>query len=144
MSTFTIVKDTREKKPYTFKGYKVRTKKLDSGDYSILGHTKKIIIERKSLADLFGTITVRKNLERFLKELKRLEKVPYWFILVDASPTSIAKGFRHSRANGFATLCLLFELVFKHNGRVLFAKSRDEAQMLITSMFIGYMSAQKN
>lgn len=139
-----IVVDTREKKPYTFKGHIIKRRALESGDYSLLGYTKKIIIERKSLADLFGTITVKKNLIRFTKELERLRKIPYWFILVDASPTSISKGFRHSRANGFATLCFLFELIFKYNGRILFAKSRDEASMLIEAMFNGFIEAQKN
>lgn len=139
-----IIVDTREKKPYTFRGYVVRRRALESGDYSLFGHTKKIIIERKSLADLFGTITVRKNLTRFIKELKRLEKVPYWYILVDASPTAVSKGYKHSRANGFATLCLLFELIFKYNGRVLFAKSREEAAMLILAMFNGYIESLKN
>ena len=141
---FKIIVDTREQKPYTFRGYTVRRRALKSGDYSLLGHTNKIIIERKSLADLYGTITQRKNLIRFKKELKRLEKVPYWFILVDSSATSISKGYKYSRANGFAVLCLVFELIFQHNGRVLFANSREEASMLILSMFSGYLSSLKN
>lgn len=141
---FKIIVDTREQKPYTFKGHVIKRKALESGDYSIVGHSKKIVIERKSLADLFGTITVRKNLIRFKKELERLQKVPYWFILIDASPTSISKGYKYSRANGYATLCFLFELVFKYNGRVLFAKSREEASLIILAMFTGFIETLKN
>ena len=139
-----IVIDTREKKPYPFKGYTKRRKALESGDYSILGHTKKIIIERKSLSDLYGTLTVQKNLVRFKKELTRLSRVPHWFIIVDSSAESVSKGSRYSRANGFAVLCLAFELVFQYGGKVLFAKSRKEAELLILAMFTGYLKHQKN
>lgn len=138
-----ILVDTREKKPLIPKGCIIKRRTLKSGDYSISGHTKKIIIERKALGDLYGTIAIRKNLIRFKKELERLKEVPYWFLLIEASPNTITKGYKYSCANGFAILCLIFELVIKYNGKVLFAQNKEEAKLLMMSAFTGYLN-QKN
>ena len=135
-----IIIDTREQKPYSFKGRPCRRKALESGDYSLLGHTKDIIIERKSRHDLYSTLTVRNNLIRFKKELGRLKKVKYWYILIDASATNIMKGNIFSHANGFAVMCLLFELVAEYGGNVIFANNREEAAHIIVAIFTGYIN----
>ncbi len=45
---FTIVIDSREQRPYQFPGAVVKT--LPTGDYSIVGLTDRVAIERKSKA----------------------------------------------------------------------------------------------
>ena len=68
--TFTIIQDTREKKPWTFSATgsvrDVKVVKLDTGDYSIEGMEDSFMIERKSSVDeLFMNLGVQwKRFER--------------------------------------------------------------------------------
>ena len=78
-----IVIDTREQRPFAFASIRADARQgrrpvqvetirraLAAGDYSIDGHESTIAVERKSVADLFGTLG--KGRERFVRELDRL------------------------------------------------------------------------
>lgn len=55
----TIIQDTREQRPLDFSPFPnvtVEVAKLWPGDYSIKGYEKSIAFERKSVADLIGTL----------------------------------------------------------------------------------------
>lgn len=92
---FTAIIDTREQLPYTFStlwdGPAGRSNLIDVptvreclpvGDYSVLGHPG-IIIERKSKADLYGSISqARENFEGRLHRMHREYDCPW--ILVEA------------------------------------------------------------
>lgn len=56
---------------------------LKSGDYSIEGMESRIAIERKSLSDLYSTLTHGR--ERFERELERLRAYEYSEVVVEAS-----------------------------------------------------------
>jgi ERCC4-type nuclease len=53
---FAIVIDSNEQDPLKFGKIPTVTKKLDSGDYSILGMEYSVCIERKSQSDFYGSI----------------------------------------------------------------------------------------
>lgn len=87
-SLFTVAIDTREQTPFEFAGIVADSKQrnlpvvvaterrtLDAGDYSIVGMEDGVTIERKSVADLFGTIG--QSRERFVRELERIQDGPY-------------------------------------------------------------------
>ena len=86
-----IVIDTREKRPLKFpKDLRKVNVALDYGDYA-LSPASRIVIERKSFGDFFGTFGA--NLERFEKELLRAENNNgYVIIMVEASYNSLAYG----------------------------------------------------
>ena len=81
---FHVIIDTREKQPWVFNQDKFCTgstsKKLDTGDYSIVGYTDKIVIERKK-----STAEVSINIyeERFEKELIRLENYEFSYLVCE-------------------------------------------------------------
>lgn len=75
---FTVVQDTREEIPWTFQGLHafsdkkfrplcihVEERKLDTGDYSIAGYEHLVTVERKSLSDLYGTLSENLDQEKF-------------------------------------------------------------------------------
>lgn len=64
-----IIIDTREQKPLKFTGHKTITRKLDEGDYNTPELEEYIVIERKSLPDLYQSIT--SDHARFKKEILR-------------------------------------------------------------------------
>lgn len=81
---FTVAVDTREQAPWYFKGIIYNkfawvipreNRTLQTGDYSIVGHERKIAIERKSAADLVGSIS--SGNERFRAEHERMRDMMY-------------------------------------------------------------------
>lgn len=89
LSPFAIIADTREQAPYTFDRIRARAPRqdefvrvevrrgtLDVGDYAAAaaaaapdGLTSRVRIERKSIADLFGTLGAGRD--RFRREMER-------------------------------------------------------------------------
>jgi hypothetical protein len=71
MEDFIVVRDTRERKPYSFDGYPVEVAdaKLDTGDYSIYGYEDAFAVERKTKSDFLRSITQRRD--NFQDEVKR-------------------------------------------------------------------------
>lgn len=91
---FTVLIDTREKRPYSFRGITTnirgqqvsvctQTQKvyLETGDYSLAGHENGIIVERKSVPDIVQTVAQHRD--RFVRELDRLSEIEHSFILVE-------------------------------------------------------------
>jgi ERCC4-type nuclease len=94
-----ILIDTREQAPYTFAGLRTdaadgrrplhvvtQAATLPSGDYSIEGHRdgpNAIAVERKSLADLYGTLGQGRR--RFVAELERLATYAAAHVVMEAS-----------------------------------------------------------
>lgn len=100
ISAFTVVIDTREQSPYAFEsirgdandGYRPiqvlrRMGTLKQGDYSIDGLERQIAVERKSLPDLFGTLS--QGRDRFIAELARLAGLEFSAVVVEADWATI-------------------------------------------------------
>ena len=99
-SPFVVTIDRREQQPWTFDGLTagaadnyasliVHTEPatLQTGDYGIIDMPG-IAIERKSLADLYGTLTVGR--QRFVRELERLAELDFAAVVIEASWHHIA------------------------------------------------------
>lgn len=128
----TILVDTREQTPLLFQGHRVRKATLKQGDYCLAGDRYGLVIERKSLEDLFGTVT--KGIERFERELRRLEPCAYPIVLVEASPRTVAAGAFHSQANGLRVLDHIIKLCVKHHVCLMFCDGGAEAQVMATQL----------
>lgn len=96
----TISIDNREKKEYKFN--KVRADKYEggglvdvpweigylvTGDYSVKHHEWRVAVERKSKVDLYGTLG--KGIDRFERELERLNDMDYALILVESELSDV-------------------------------------------------------
>lgn len=94
-SPFTIVVDSREKARWYFDGIKSDAKDgyrllrvktevrgLPTGDYSLDGYENKVVVERKNLQDLFGTLG--QGRKRFERELCRLSTFQFSAVVVEA------------------------------------------------------------
>lgn len=97
---FTISVDTREQQPYTFEDFKcdadrhhkplivpAKREMISAGDYTISGEylsngMPPIVIERKSLADLYSTLG--QGRERFERELQLLSCCSYAAVVIEA------------------------------------------------------------
>lgn len=86
----TILIDTREQRPWTFADLPTRRATLSAGDYTVEGLEGRVAIERKSTADLIGTLTFGR--ERFERELDRLSSYQRALILVEGDLSTIIEG----------------------------------------------------
>lgn len=129
-----ILIDTREQLPFAFKGQKTLRRGLKAGDYSLQGMQALVVIERKSLGDLFGTLARKHNFTRFCKELEKLKKVKYAFLLIEGTPESVMNGFQYSMANGGLVLDKLMKLYCQYGVQIVFGGSRWGAERVALSI----------
>lgn len=78
-----LLVDTREQKPLRFSHLPAESATLYTGDYSVRGLEEVFAVERKSLADLAGSLT--RERDRFMKEMHRLRgyRFPYLLAIGD-------------------------------------------------------------
>jgi ERCC4-type nuclease len=84
LATLHVLVDTREQSAWKFsEACTVERCTLSEGDYSIAGYTDRVRVERKSLADLVGSLTIGR--ERFLAECERLMPYPFKALVIEAT-----------------------------------------------------------
>ena len=78
-----LLVDTREQRPLQFSHLPAESATLYTGDYSVRGLEEVFAVERKSLADLAGSLT--RERDRFMKEMHRLRgyRFPYLLAIGD-------------------------------------------------------------
>ena len=134
---YTILIDTREKKPFEFKGVaensgRVRKlrKGLKVGDYTILNYENQIAIERKARADFYQTFGL--NYQRFCREMTQINEMPYGFLVVEATLKKCltADEYQKRLPQGLGNTVLTNYLDFLHRFnrvRVQFCGTKKEA-----------------
>lgn len=124
-----IIEDTREVQPLDFtkfKGVSVIRQGLKTGDYSLQGYEDKLCFERKSVADLVGTLIG--GHERFLREMERMKDFEVSYILVEHTAGSV---YRYCAKQGwelkFDTIIQsLLAYAYHYHVRVRFCKDRED------------------
>ena len=138
---FRIIRDTREQKG---KGWEFRAsancsgmerKKLDVGDYAIEGMEDVIMVERKTFGDLWVTLSIQKNYERFLREIERAKNHRIKFLVIEAKLSDIDGGYGFSKVKPGNIHAKLVSLQVKHNVHVVFAGRQDVARKWVRSLF---------
>jgi len=96
MENLTIITDSREQTPLVFENLPTERGTLISGDYSVKGFENDFAIERKSIADLCGSLT--RGRERFERELHRLRGFDFARVLIVGSPDEVSKHTPNAKA----------------------------------------------
>lgn len=149
VAPFTILVDDREGLPYDFAGFHagakeghtllevpVRRKRLETGDYSIEGLEGQVIVERKSLHDLYSTLG--QGRDRFKAEHERMAQVPKARVVIEATYEDVL--FRPpslSRLNPKSVHRTMLAWSIRFGVPWFFAGSRDLAH-LYTFRFLQY------
>ena len=137
----TILADTREIKMLPFKPDSVFTDiervALTVGDYScrfLDGSTSPVVFERKSLPDLFGTMT--KGYSRFRREVIKAKELRLVLILIiEGSLSEVYQGLPYSKFSGDSCIQKLFTLWLKYDLMPVFCTSRVEMMAFIKETF---------
>ena len=140
-----ILRDTREKSNFGWDfPCEVKDQKLDTGDYTIQGYEKYIVIERKcSPSEIAQNLGV--DYTRFEKELIRLKEFPLAYLICEFPLSSLLSFPKNCnipksklskiRINGkYLTSCLAsFEN--KYGVQVIYTSGREEAMDIAFNLF---------
>lgn len=134
-----ILIDTREQKPLSFANSKQC--KLTCGDYTAAGNFHSdVYIERKSLNDLFGTLTAGKT--RFIREIERAKELGYYLVVLiedtfeNALNLTPQNSFSKS-SNGKHLLYEIRAISGKYdNIQFVFSGNRERSKDLIQKIFL--------
>ena len=110
---------------------------LSVGDYACQfkdGTIPPVRFERKSLGDLFGTMT--SGYPRWKRELLRAKEQGLDLILIVECPLlSVLGGYKHSQFPGESMAQKLFTLIIRHRLPVVFCKNREDMAAYIRGYF---------
>jgi len=145
-----LIQDTREQRglgPFFKNSWQKGT--LEVGDYSVAGLENRISIERKSLADLLGSLT--HDRKRFEKELAKTRSFDRFFVVVEGLLSTILFGrFNPSCVENFDDLApitsmadprAIWESIAAFNVRYcpfIFAENQEVAAALVESILLKY------
>lgn len=135
-----LVVDSREQLPLIFRDSvfdEIIVDGLPVGDYMAMIDGKEIPItmERKGLADLFGTMT--NGYPRFRKELERAKEFGLTIILlIEGSMRDVAKGYEYSQFSGDSMLKKLAMLRVRYDLEYHFFNDRLEMSRFIEEIFL--------
>lgn len=132
-----IICDSREQQGLSFPDLQVEIKSLNYGDYTSKLADNFVYIERKSLADMIGTLS--SGLERFKREIERAFLDNSYIIVVIEAELSKALSFnylpyisRHTKASPEFIFSNLRNLLQNYtNIQFLFTENRTNSQILI-------------
>jgi DNA excision repair protein ERCC-4 len=140
----TVLVDTREQNPWKFDGRSVRLKPmtLRFGDYSVQGMQGLVSVERKSVEDLFLTMT--KGLERFERELDRARGagVQFMAVVVEGDVQRVSLGSRWSWAQPDRVVQQLYRSCLRRGVAPYFCSGRIEAQRVAWDILHGFWASK--
>lgn len=135
-----ILSDSREQNPLCFDGLegvdKVSTIGLPVGDYGAVidGKTVPIFFDRKSIGDLFGTMT--HGYERWKRLMKKAKDLKVKLILItEGTYSDVLKGYSHSEYSGDAMVKKLATLSVKYDLEWWPCDGREEMAHRIATTF---------
>ena len=132
-----IIIDTREQKPLEFTVPTIR-ECLPCGDYRAKfsdGSLSEVVFERKSINDLFSTLS--SGYPRFKREIELSHELRISIIIiVEGSLRRILRGCSHSQRTPISIVYQLFTIRLRHNVETVFCQDRDEMSEYITHYFL--------
>ena len=131
-----VLIDTREQMPLTFRGFATQRATLGTGDYSCIADgidlSDVVAIERKSVSDLLGC--VGHSRQRFERELARLAAFRFRALVIEGSLSQVAAGTRYSQLTERQVLGSVLAWTFKYGVAPIFAGDRHSAAMVTATL----------
>ena len=129
-----VVVDSREQRPYTFGGAIVAG--LKTGDYSLEGCEHLVAVERKSKADLFGSVT--RGRERFEREWARLAKLAFGAVVIESSWAGLLRPLARSQVSPCAVRGTLTAWAIRYNVPFFCVDDRASGQALTFDLLTNF------
>lgn len=140
---FVVVYDTRENLPFPLLGFAALRKTLKTGDYSIQGLEDRVCVERKSVADLWGSMTTgRARFERCVKRMAEMDRAA---IVIEGSLTAAAtQPSRVERVTPASVIGGLISWSCQYAIPIWFCDTRDQAERVTVRFLAAYFKHRKD
>jgi ERCC4-type nuclease len=141
--SFTLIVDTREQHPFQFKGLNMVRGTLKAGDYSLVGYTGKVAVERKSHEDAWGCVaTGRERFERCLERLAALDRAA---VVIECNLRQFAERPEYVRRVTPATAVGSYiSWACQYRIPVFFCDSRAYAERVTVRFLVAYLKHLAN
>ena len=126
--------DSREQRPYELENSEVGI--LHIGDYSLAGLEDCIAIERKTVDDFIGCLTIDR--ERFERELFKGRSLDYFALVIEVSLSDLANGHYRSQMGPKSAIQSLVAFSIRYRLPIWFCESRKYAQRVTESLLCKY------
>lgn len=137
-----LIVDTREQTPLEFLHLPAERGTLQSGDYSAKGIEESFCVERKTVADLAGSLT--RERARFMREMHRLRGFTNAYLLIIGRDIELAQMVAQGRANIKQIEHSLMALQARYGVHVVWVDTPADAALLVESWaFCAYREAMK-
>lgn len=137
-----LIVDTREQTPLSFRHCESERGALQSGDYSAKGIEESFCVERKTIADLVGSLT--RERARFMREMHRLRGFTNAYLLIIGRDIELASLVAQGRANMKQIEHSLMALQARYGVHVVWVETPADAALLVESWaFCAYREAMK-
>jgi len=147
VAPYTVIKDTREKEGYYFSEVQnckgMIEKKLDTGDYTLLGFEDKICIERKGCVEELA-INLGQQKYAFLAEIERMKPFEHKFLVLEFTLEELLKFPDNTRIpeknkktikiTGKYMLKCLMEFQIHDGVHILFCGNKYNAFLIVNSL----------
>ena len=137
-SKWTLLVDTREQTmlDVAVDGAKVERDTLPVGDYGLrdpLGRLFPLVVERKTVADLFGTFG--RGYRRFRREIARAKEAKVQMVMVvEGARDHVALGLARSSRSGASVIRQLNTIFLRHELPYIYATGHGEAGRVVSDL----------
>lgn len=107
-----VIRDDREKKPWSLPGVEVGEGRLETGDYTVEGFEDRFAVERKSLNDL--ATSLGNGRDRFEAEIRRAQSMDEFVVIVEGSRADVEAHQYYSNIHPNAVLGTTEKWPFKY------------------------------
>lgn len=132
-----VIIDSRERKPLQF-NFPTIKECLPVGDYRAKfnnGNLSSVIFERKSIGDLYGTLS--QGYDRFRREIGRSSELNLSIkIIVEGSLRRVLQGYNNSRRTPISIVHQIHTIRLRYGVETIFSNNREEMSEYITHMFL--------
>ena len=134
----TVIIDTREQLPYAFSDerFDAVRRALPAGDYSLAGFETRVAVERKTLADLVGTLI--RSRARFKRELQKLETYDLACVVVEGHLRDVLDGNYRSQAHPNSVLGSVIAVCVDHQIPIFFCSDREAARQFTEKLLLRF------
>ena len=135
-----ILIDTREQQPYQFTQGNIDTQvdTLPISDYSLLGFTDRVAVERKILDDLVGCLK-GKSRDRFERELQKGRYLDLFVVVVEASMNDIRSHTYRSNMKPHSVLQSIIAFQIRYGTSFIFCGGRAGGEYVTLSLLQKYI-----
>lgn len=138
-----LIQDTREQLPLFTripKGLTVCSRKLDDGDYSLIGHEKTFAIERKGISDLISYCTIERS--KTQAKMKRFAKMEFVGLVVEVQRESeLYQPYQYSKVSPELIRQCLISFSIRYNIHV-YVGNRDNIIRVMLDWAIKYWNVK--